>query len=77
MSMASKADIWRKMASTFRKKFNFPSTASINWFPGHMTKGLRMMEKTLLETDLVRLVGKESRTFNTYKYIFRAYLHKQ
>jgi len=53
MSLTGKSMEWKKLASTFRKKFVFPTNASANWFPGHMTKGLKMMERTLLETDLV------------------------
>ena len=53
MSLIKKAESWKRLASTFRKKFEFPTTANINWFPGHMTKGLKMMERTLMETDLV------------------------
>ena len=53
MSLTSKAQAWKKLTSTFRQNFVFPVNASANWFPGHMTKGLKMMERTLLETDLV------------------------
>ena len=53
MSLTSKSLVWRKIAASFRQNFVFPTNASANWFPGHMTKGLKMMERTLLETDLV------------------------
>jgi len=54
MSLAmNKSEAWKRLALTFRKNFVFPTNANINWFPGHMTKGLKMMEKTLIETDLV------------------------
>ena len=53
MSLTSRSLAWRKIASSFRQHFVFPTNASANWFPGHMTKGLKMMERTLLETDLV------------------------
>jgi len=53
MSAFGKTEAWKQLASSFRKNFSFPTNANINWFPGHMTKGLKMMERTLLETDLV------------------------
>jgi len=50
----------RRMSSSpvtkveFRKSFTFRGDKkNINWFPGHMLKGLRQMRKALLETDCV------------------------
>lgn len=38
----------------FRQNFVFRGdTKVINWFPGHMLKGLRQMKRALLETDCV------------------------
>ncbi|OMJ22401.1 Mitochondrial ribosome-associated GTPase 1 [Smittium culicis] len=37
--------------SAFRSTFEF--TKSINWFPGHMTKGLRKIKETLGNVDLM------------------------
>lgn len=38
----------------FRQNFVFRGDKrAINWFPGHMLKGLRQMRRALLETDCV------------------------
>ena len=35
-----------------RKSFSMPKTKT-NWFPGHMSKGMRDMARTLKDADLV------------------------
>jgi len=48
----SSSQITAKMA--FRESFKFRGDKSkIQWFPGHMIKGLRQMRKALIETDCV------------------------
>ena len=44
---------WAELTNTFRRSFNFTKIGAINWFPGHMTKGLRQMEHTMIKTDLI------------------------
>ena len=44
---------WLDIASKFRQVYDFSSVGQINWFPGHMTKGLRQMQHTMLKTDLI------------------------
>lgn len=44
---------WKEFATKIQgKKYEFPAK-SVNWFPGHMVKGLREMQHTLLKTDCV------------------------
>lgn len=43
---------WRGLDLVFRQKYLFPNRAA-NWFPGHMTKGLREMQRSLKEADMV------------------------
>ena len=48
----SSSQITAKMI--FRKSFSFRGDkTNIQWFPGHMVKGLRQMRKALIETDCV------------------------
>ena len=47
------AGSWSELAAGFRKTFDFSRVGAINWFPGHMTRGLRQMEHTMLKTDLI------------------------
>ena len=44
---------WVELATTFRRSYDFSRVGAINWFPGHMTRGLRQMEHTMLKTDLI------------------------
>lgn len=45
---------WKDFATKFQNKtYQFPKNKAINWFPGHMVKGLRQMQYTLLKTDCV------------------------
>ena len=45
---------WTKMAQNFRKSYSFRGDKQkIQWFPGHMIKGLRQMRQVLLKTDCV------------------------
>lgn len=50
----SKLSLWREMVNqSFRKKYNFPPDAAKNWFPGHMHKGLKDMQRRLTDVDCV------------------------
>jgi len=53
ISSAAAAGSWSELAAGFRKTFDFSRVGAINWFPGHMTRGLRQMEHTMLKTDLI------------------------
>jgi ribosome biogenesis GTPase A len=45
---------WKEFAAKFQgKTYQFPNNLKVNWFPGHMVKGLRQMQHTLLKTDCV------------------------
>jgi len=45
---------WRQLASSrFRQEFKFPTNAAKNWFPGHMHKGLKEMQRRILNVDCV------------------------
>lgn len=45
---------WRELVSRqFRQQFVFPNKAQHNWFPGHMHKGLRDMQRKLKDVDCV------------------------
>lgn len=37
----------------FREKFAFPTLTSVNWFPGHMAKGLRVISQKMKQCDCV------------------------
>ena len=44
----------KEFAHKFKDKtYQFPKNLAINWFPGHMVKGLRQMQYTLMKTDCV------------------------
>eukprot|EP00093_Oithona_nana_P007075 07075.XXX_386913_383306_1 [CDS] Oithona nana genome sequencing. len=51
----SKQQKWTKMAvQNFRQSYTFRGDKQkIQWFPGHMVKGLRQMRQVLLKTDCV------------------------
>ena len=51
----SKQQKWTKMAvQNFRQSYTFRGDKQkIQWFPGHMMKGLRQMRQVLLKTDCV------------------------
>ena len=45
---------WKEVAMKFQgKAYQFPKNVKINWFPGHMVKGLREMQHSLQKTDCV------------------------
>ena len=45
---------WKEFAAKFEgKAYQFPKNLKVNWFPGHMVKGLRQMQHTLLKTDCI------------------------
>ncbi|CAG4956983.1 unnamed protein product [Colias eurytheme] len=48
--MATKFDA---AAYTFRKKFPYVSKDLLRWFPGHMNKGLKQIQRTLKSVDCV------------------------
>ena len=44
---------WKEMMAKFKDQtYTFPN-AKVNWFPGHMVKGLRQMQHSLHKTDCV------------------------
>lgn len=50
----SQVSAWKELVSRqFRQKFIFPANAQHNWFPGHMHKGLRDMQRKLKDVDCV------------------------
>jgi len=50
----SKLNAWRDLVRTqFRKEYVFPVNAAKNWFPGHMHKGLKDMQRRLTNVDCV------------------------
>jgi len=50
---SAQADQWRRLAGTFRRTFNFPITARQDWFPGHMVKGMRQMQRSVGMADCI------------------------
>jgi ribosome biogenesis GTPase A len=51
--MGGNVEHWRQLASTFRKTFYFPSNARHSWFPGHMYRGMKQMQRALARTDCI------------------------
>jgi len=50
----SKLNAWRDLVRTqFRKEYVFPVNAAKNWFPGHMHKGLKDMQRRITNVDCV------------------------
>ncbi|EDX13984.1 mitochondrial ribosome-associated GTPase 1 [Drosophila simulans] len=57
----------------FRNAFRLPSKQRINWFPGHMTKGMRQIQQKLRNVDCIveihdariPLAGRNSQFFDT------------
>lgn len=46
--------VWQDLVrQTFRQKYVFPLNASHTWFPGHMTKGLKSMQRKMRDVDCV------------------------
>ena len=45
---------WKEFVHRYKDKtYQFQKNKAINWFPGHMVKGLRQMQHTLIKTDCV------------------------
>jgi len=45
---------WKDLVQkTFRKEYKFPVNSSKNWFPGHMHKGLKDMQRKIGDVDCV------------------------
>jgi len=44
---------WKELAATFRKGYTFPTNAAHSWFPGHMHKSLKVMQRRLTDVDCV------------------------
>jgi len=72
--MASCRSKWAELASGFRRAYDFKSVSQINWFPGHMTKGLRQMEHTMLKTDLLIEVHDARVPISGRNLTFRSYV---
>jgi len=51
--MKSSPEAWIKLAATFRKNYTFPVNAAHSWFPGHMYKSLKVMQRKLTDVDCV------------------------
>nr|ALS04218.1 mitochondrial GTPase 1 [Acartia pacifica] len=50
----SKIVEWKKLVDTsFRKKYDFTGYSAKNWFPGHMHKGLKAMQRKITNVDCV------------------------
>ncbi|BFF91463.1 mitochondrial GTPase 1 [Drosophila madeirensis] len=57
----------------FRKAFQLPTRQRINWFPGHMNKGMRQIQQKLRNVDCIveihdariPLAGRNSQFFDT------------
>lgn len=57
----------------FRNVFRLPATQRVNWFPGHMTKGIRQIQQKLRTVDCIveihdariPLAGRNSQFFDT------------
>eukprot|EP00088_Acartia_fossae_P019649 TRINITY_DN21480_c0_g1_i4.p1 TRINITY_DN21480_c0_g1~~TRINITY_DN21480_c0_g1_i4.p1 ORF type:complete len:331 (+),score=37.08 TRINITY_DN21480_c0_g1_i4:60-1052(+) len=50
----SRVNVWREMVKTsFRPKYEFPINSSKNWFPGHMQRGLKEMQRKVTDVDCV------------------------
>jgi len=50
----SKISAWKDLvARSFRTEYIFPITAAKNWFPGHMHKGLKDMQRRITDVDCV------------------------
>lgn len=57
----------------FRNAFRLPAKQRINWFPGHMTKGMRQIQQKLRNVDCIveihdariPLAGRNSQFFDT------------
>ncbi|XP_020799657.1 mitochondrial ribosome-associated GTPase 1 [Drosophila serrata] len=57
----------------FRNAFRLPATQRVNWFPGHMTKGIRQIQQKLRTVDCIveihdariPLAGRNSQFFDT------------
>jgi len=50
---AARADQWRQLAGTFRRTFHFPVNARQDWFPGHMVKSMRQMQRAVSMADCI------------------------
>jgi len=45
---------WRELVRTsFRADYKFPVNSAKNWFPGHMHKGLKEMQRKVIDVDCV------------------------
>jgi len=50
----SKLRAWRELVRTsFRPEYKFPVNSAKNWFPGHMHKGLKDMQRKVIDVDCV------------------------
>jgi len=49
-----KYGVWKDLVQkTFRKEYVFPVNSAKNWFPGHMHKGLKEMQRKIADVDCV------------------------
>jgi len=63
---------WRELVrKSFRKSYRFPDNASHNWFPGHMHKGLRSMQRKIRDVDCVLEVHDARIPFSGRNLTFR------
>jgi len=63
---------WRELVrSSFRSTYRFPENASHNWFPGHMHKGLRSMQRKMRDVDCVIEVHDARIPFSGRNLTFR------
>ena len=41
------------VARSFRREYKFPVSAAKNWFPGHMNRGLKDMQRRIKNVDCI------------------------
>ncbi|KAK9500892.1 hypothetical protein O3M35_002063 [Rhynocoris fuscipes] len=68
-----------KSLRTFRSKFNFPNKSVLQWFPGHMSKGMKQIEQKLKNVDCLIEVHDARIPFSgrniKFKYLYEAKPH--
>eukprot|EP00090_Calanus_glacialis_P024153 TRINITY_DN37496_c0_g1_i3.p1 TRINITY_DN37496_c0_g1~~TRINITY_DN37496_c0_g1_i3.p1 ORF type:complete len:346 (-),score=119.49 TRINITY_DN37496_c0_g1_i3:21-1058(-) len=68
----SQQAIWKELVKTsFRRCYQFPTTASHSWFPGHMHKGLGQIQRRMGNVDCVLEVHDARIPLSGRNYTFR------
>ena len=64
--------MWKELVKTsFRRCYQFPTTASHSWFPGHMHKGLGQIQRRMGNVDCVLEVHDARIPLSGRNYTFR------